>query len=171
MRYARFLTTTVVAVSLSALQAEAQPSDSLSARVDKVFAQWDRNDSPGCAVSVVRDGKVVYTRGYGMADLEHDVPITPATIFYIGSDSKHSPAGDALLAKDGGDLSSVRVPEVHPELRSSGRDHVRHRSITRWPARYYTLPISTRSERCGRDAEISREHPQRECFASGYQHL
>ena len=113
----RFLTAAVVAASLTAFQADAQPSDSLSARVDRVFTQWDRKDSPGCAVSVVRDGKVVYTRGYGMADLEHDVPITPATIFYIGSDSKQfTGAVMALLAKDGRISLDDDVRKYIPEL-------------------------------------------------------
>lgn len=42
----------------------------LAARVDAVFAQWDKPDSPGCAVGVYRDGAIAYARGYGMADLE-----------------------------------------------------------------------------------------------------
>lgn len=112
-----FLTAAVVTVSLSALRAEAQRPDSLSARVDRVFTPWDRKDSPGCAVSVVRDGKVVYTRGYGMADLEHDVPITPATVFYIGSDSKQfTGAVMALLAKDGRISLDDDVRKYVPEL-------------------------------------------------------
>jgi CubicO group peptidase (beta-lactamase class C family) len=48
---------------------------SLKARVDKLFMQWDKPDSPGCALAIVRDGQFTYSRGYGMADLEHDVPI------------------------------------------------------------------------------------------------
>ncbi|MCK7518763.1 MAG: beta-lactamase family protein [Ignavibacteriales bacterium] len=48
-----------------------------AAQVDAVFAQWDRPDSPGCALGVYQDGRIVYARGYGMADLEHDAPITP----------------------------------------------------------------------------------------------
>jgi len=117
MRHARFLTAAVVAVSLSALRAEAQRPDSLSRLVDRVFTQWDRKDSPGCAVSVVRDGRVVHARGYGMADLEHDVPITPATVFYIGSDSKQfTGAVMALLAKDGRISLDDDVRKYIPEL-------------------------------------------------------
>ena len=105
------------ALALSALQAGAQQSDSLSKRVDAVFARWDRKDSPGCAVSVVRDGKVAYTRGYGMADLEHDIPITPATVFYIGSDSKQfTGAVMALLAKEGRLSLDDDVRKYIPEL-------------------------------------------------------
>jgi len=102
MSCARFLTSALVVLGLPALRADAQRPDVLSVRVDKVFAQWDRKDSPGCAVSVVRDGKVAYTRGYGMANLEHDVPITPAhgLLHRLRLEAVHR-RGDALLAKDG----------------------------------------------------------------------
>ena len=48
-----------------------------SARVDQLFANWGQPTSPGCAVAVMRDGKIIHARGYGMADLEHNVKITP----------------------------------------------------------------------------------------------
>jgi CubicO group peptidase (beta-lactamase class C family) len=57
-------------------------------RVDRLFAQWDRADSPGAAVVVVKAGTVVYLRGYGCADLEHRVPITPQTRFDVASVAK-----------------------------------------------------------------------------------
>ena len=60
-------------VSLAALsaltpQARTQESD-LVKRVDAVFSEWDRPDSPGVAVGVIRDGELIHARGYGMADL------------------------------------------------------------------------------------------------------
>ncbi len=62
----------------------AQPRDP---RVDSVFAAYDTPNSPGCALGVYRDGQIVYARGYGLADLERRVPITPATVFDLGSTS------------------------------------------------------------------------------------
>ena len=60
-----------------ALPARAQvPPDSLAARVDALFAPWDRPDVPGAAVAVMKDGEIVYQRGYGSANLEYDIPIT-----------------------------------------------------------------------------------------------
>jgi CubicO group peptidase (beta-lactamase class C family) len=53
--------------------------------VDKVFEKWDKSDSPGCALGVYRDGQVIYKHGYGMANLNDDVPITPATVFHVAS--------------------------------------------------------------------------------------
>jgi len=60
----------------------------LAQQVDKVFAKWDSSTSPGCALSVIKDGQIVYKRGYGMADLDHDIPITPETVFHVASISK-----------------------------------------------------------------------------------
>jgi CubicO group peptidase (beta-lactamase class C family) len=71
-------------------------------RVDSVFAAYDRHDSPGCAIGVFRNGQMAYSRGYGMANLELGVPITPEHVFYVGSVSKQFTAMSiALLAKDG----------------------------------------------------------------------
>jgi CubicO group peptidase (beta-lactamase class C family) len=60
----------------------------LEAKVDRLFAPWDREDSPGCAVAVFRDGRMLYQRGYGMADLERGIRNTPATVFHVGSMAK-----------------------------------------------------------------------------------
>ena len=70
-------------VLFSSVQAD-EKTDS----VDKLFASWDKPGSPGCAMAIVRDGQIIYKRGYGLANLENDVPITPKSVFYIGSVSK-----------------------------------------------------------------------------------
>ena len=74
----------------------------ITAQVDQLFENWDKPDSPGCALSVIKDGHVVYKRGYGMANLSYDVPITPSTVFNIASVSKQfTAAAIALLAQQG----------------------------------------------------------------------
>lgn len=88
-------------------------------RVDAVFAQLDRPDSPGCALGVYRSGTIAYARGYGMADLERHVPITPHTVFDIGSTSKQFSAAAILLLQQDGRLTlddAVRtwIPELPP---------------------------------------------------------
>ncbi len=90
---------------------------SLAEQVDGLFAPWDRPDSPGFALAVVQDGRIVYKRGYGMADLERDVPLTPASIFDIASTSKQFVAMAVLMLANEGKLSldeDVRtcLPEV-----------------------------------------------------------
>lgn len=77
-------------------------ADECKDRIDEVFAAFDKPDSPGCAVAVLRRGKVIHQRGYGRAHLEWDSPITPATVFPVASVSKQFTAlAVALLAEQG----------------------------------------------------------------------
>jgi CubicO group peptidase (beta-lactamase class C family) len=96
------------------------PVLNLGQKVDRLFAAWDRSDSPGCAVAVLQDGRVVYQRSYGMADLEHGVHIAPSTVFHVGSMAKQFTALCVRLLADEGKLAlddDVRkyVPEL-PEF-------------------------------------------------------
>ena len=110
------------AIVCSSLRAESLPtepvSDPMAARIDALFAEWSKPDSPGCAVGVVRAGKIVVARSYGMADLEHDIPITPRTVFYIGSVGKQFTAYAVVRLAQQRRISlddEVRkyVPELH----------------------------------------------------------
>jgi CubicO group peptidase (beta-lactamase class C family) len=85
-------------------------------QVDAIFSKWT-NSTPGCAVGVGVEGQPVLQKSYGMADLEHDVKITPDTIFEPGSVSKQFTAAAVLLLAKAGKLSlddSVRkyIPEL-----------------------------------------------------------
>ena len=87
------------------------------AKVDALFEDWDKPDSPGAAIAIVKDGKVLFEKGYGMANLEYDVPITPSTIFQIASVSKQFTVFAILLLEKEGKLDlddDVRkfLPEV-----------------------------------------------------------
>lgn len=77
----------------------------LAAVADTVFARWNSTHTPGCAVGVAREGKVLLTRGYGMADLETGTPITPQTIFESGSVAKQFTATAIMLLAQDGKLS------------------------------------------------------------------
>ena len=81
------------------------PAASMAARVDPLFAAWNRPDSPGCGVGVSRDGAVIYERGYGLASLERKVPITSSTVFPLASITKPFTAMSVLLAAEQGLLS------------------------------------------------------------------
>lgn len=85
--------------------------------LDAIFERWDSERTPGCAVGVSRNGEPVALRSWGMADLEHGVPSTPATIYEAGSVSKQFTAAAAILLALDGELSlddDIRdwVPEV-----------------------------------------------------------
>src|ERR1700741_5359279 len=76
-----------------------QSDDEAAKKVDAFLSQWEKNDMPGAAVGVVKDGKLVYKRGFGMANLDYDVPNTPLTRFNLASVSKPFTAFSiALLA-------------------------------------------------------------------------
>jgi len=112
---ARVLLGTILASSPGA--AQVAPSDSAGRWVDSVLAPFASAQSPGCAVGVTRGGSLVFAKGYGMADLEHDTPITPDTRFNIASVSKQFTAMSIVLLSLDGRLSlddSIRkwVPEV-----------------------------------------------------------
>jgi CubicO group peptidase (beta-lactamase class C family) len=76
-----------IAIFLVVACSRSRP-DSQSTRVDKLFAEWNRTDTPGCAVGVSRNGAMVYEHGCGIANLELGVPITPATVFHIASNDR-----------------------------------------------------------------------------------
>ena len=77
----------------------------LEAKVDQLFAEWNCPDSPGAAVAVTKDGEVIYKQGYGMANLEYDIPITTTTIFDIASVSKQFAAFAIVTLSHQGKLS------------------------------------------------------------------
>jgi CubicO group peptidase (beta-lactamase class C family) len=104
------------------------PAESVTGRVDKLFAQWDRSDSPGCGLAVSRNGVPLYERGYGMANLELGVHITPASIFHVASVSKQFTAMSILLLAQRGKLSfDDDVRKSIPEWADHGsRITIRH---------------------------------------------
>lgn len=91
-----------LALSFAALAQNNGKPETREAKVDQVFAKWDKPTSPGCALAVIKDGSIIYKRGYGMANLDHDIAITPATVFHVASVSKQFTAmAIHLLAKQG----------------------------------------------------------------------
>ena len=81
----------------------AQPVATARDTVDRfIAAEMARTHIPGVSVAVLRAGKVIKAQGYGIADLEHQIPVTPQTVFKIGSVSKQFLAtGIMLLVQDG----------------------------------------------------------------------
>jgi CubicO group peptidase (beta-lactamase class C family) len=90
--------------------------------VDSIFANVSVPGSPGCALGVYRDGQIAYARGYGLANLELGVPITPSSVFDIGSTSKQFTAASLVLLSLDGKLSlDDDVRKWIPELPDYGR--------------------------------------------------
>ncbi len=73
--------------------------------VDQLFARYTQPGSPGCALAVMKDGEIVYKQGYGLANIELDVPNLPSAVFNIGSMAKQFTAFAIALLADEGKLS------------------------------------------------------------------
>lgn len=103
--------------------------DARARRADSVFAAFDRTDSPGCSLGVYQDGKTIYARGYGMANLEFGIANTSRTVFEIGSISKQFTAMSILLLQEDGKLSvDDPVRKYIPELPAYA-DHITLRRL------------------------------------------
>lgn len=109
------------ATSADRWMARGTVPDSVGRAVDEIFADYDDTRSPGCAVGVVRDDRLVFARGYGMADLEHRIPLGPESVFRIGSVSKQFTAAAVVLLATEGELSlDDPVTRWVPELPDYG---------------------------------------------------
>ena len=89
----------------------AKAQEKMAKAADEVFADLSKPGSPGCALAAARDGKIIYEKGYGLANIEEGVSITPQTVFDIGSTSKQFTAASILLLEKQGKLS------VHDDIR------------------------------------------------------
>ena len=102
------------ALGLQLLLAAANLGAANAGKVDQLFAPWNRADSPGAAIVVVQDGAVVYLHGYGCANLEHHVPITPQTLFDLASVAKQFTGLSVAMLVQQGKLSLD--DEIHKHL-------------------------------------------------------
>lgn len=89
----------------TSLDSSVTVSDSLRIMVDSLFVEYDNNHSPGAIVGIMQDGKVIYSRQYGMANLAYDIPITSNTRFNLGSASKQFLGFAMALLESRGKLS------------------------------------------------------------------
>jgi len=113
----RFLLATVVIIALPGCLTAQSATRDLTPLTKTVFARWDSTTGPGCAVGVDRAGQPRYTRAFGEADLEYDIPNKPSTIFEAGSISKQfTAAATVLLALDGKLNLEDDVRKYVPEL-------------------------------------------------------
>jgi CubicO group peptidase (beta-lactamase class C family) len=113
------------------LSFQAYTHNEATDKVDALFERWDRADSPGAALGIFQDGKIVYARGYGAANLEYNIPITPQTVFRVGSVSKQFTAMCIALLAEKGKLSldhNIRqlLPEMHDYIPPVTISHLIH---------------------------------------------
>jgi CubicO group peptidase (beta-lactamase class C family) len=103
--------------ALMSLSCAAQLTPTQRAQIDSVFSDVAKPNSPGCALAVYQNGRILYEHGYGLASIEQQVPITPRTVFDLGSTSKQFTAFSILLLERDGKLAlSDDVRKYIPEL-------------------------------------------------------
>ncbi len=127
----RLVVAACTAIPTAASPAVAQsprPAADIAAIADRVFTAWNNTHGPGCAVGVSRGGVTLLERGYGMADIAGERPITPATILESGSVAKQFTATAVMLLVADGKLKLDDDARTYlPELKSYGRPiTVRH---------------------------------------------
>ncbi|WP_428666094.1 serine hydrolase domain-containing protein [Runella sp.] len=114
--------------------------DSLAIKIDAVFKRYDLPNRPGCAVGIIRNDSLIFKKGYGMANLEYDIPITPASVFDIASVSKQF-AGFAVsaLVQEGKIALDDDIRRYLPDVPDFGKKitvrHLLHHTggIRDWP--------------------------------------
>lgn len=126
----RLLLGALIATGLAASVSAQAPASSLTRQVDEIFSSFTP-DGPGCAVAVYQNARVVLAKGYGSANLEYGVPITPSTPFIVGSVSKQfTAAAIALLVEENRIALTDDVRKYVPELPDYGTpitiDHLVH---------------------------------------------
>ncbi|WP_342113132.1 serine hydrolase [Pseudoduganella sp. OTU4001] len=111
----------VLAVPLLLTCIAAQAASPEAAKADRLVARWTKAGAPGGALAVYKDGRTIYRKGFGLANLEHKVRNTPATPFHVASVSKQFTAFAIHLLADDGKLSlDDDVRKYVPELQDMG---------------------------------------------------
>jgi CubicO group peptidase (beta-lactamase class C family) len=139
----------LAASSAVAQSATLPPVDSTARWIDSIFAPFASGSSPGCAGGVTQKGRLVFEKGYGEADLEHDTPISMDTRFYIASLSKQFTAMSIVLLAQQHRLSlDDSIQKWVPEVPSFGakitlrnllhhtsgiRDYITLLAVSGWP--------------------------------------
>jgi len=104
-------------IFLIALNVSAQIGVDQRAKIDSLFLQWDSENSPGATIGIVQGGKLIYTKGYGMGNLDYKIPLSDDSKFYIASTSKQFTAACiALLSIEGKISLDDEIQKYIPEL-------------------------------------------------------
>jgi len=160
------------------LTVESSKAVSQSDYVHKILSPWDNNEIPGLAVAIVKDGATVYSKGYGMANLEHDIPINSSTAFDVGSLSKQFTAYTISYLVEEGKISlEDDIRDYIPEFPDFGHtitiDHLVHSTsgLRDWPGTL-SMKMKVFGNIITFDDIISMVYNQKELnFTPGSEHL
>jgi len=93
-----------------------------SLKIDSLFSSYSNIEQPGAVIAVVKDGKTIFHKGYGSANLEYTIPLSEETPFHIASLTKQFTAYGILLLEEKGKLSlDDSIIKYLPELKELGK--------------------------------------------------
>ncbi len=99
----------------------AQIAKGLELKVDQVFKVYDNSETPGISIGFIKDGQLQFSKSYGMANLEHQIPVSDTTVFSLASVSKQFTALAILLLEEQGKLSlDDDIRKYLPEFKDYG---------------------------------------------------
>ena len=88
-----------------------------SQAIDSIFAEWDKEDVPGCALGIIKEGELIYAKGYGLANMEYGIPNSASSVFRIASTSKQFTAACIILLVEKGKLKlDDNLKSIFPEF-------------------------------------------------------
>ncbi|MDO5971382.1 serine hydrolase domain-containing protein [Flavivirga aquimarina] len=95
----------ILLISFNLVTVQAQLSEIQSQKIDSLFNTWNEENHPGGTLGIMQNGKIIYSKAFGLASLEYQVPNTIGTIFNIASVSKQLTAMGIVLLHEKGKLS------------------------------------------------------------------
>jgi CubicO group peptidase (beta-lactamase class C family) len=84
-----------------------------SQAIDSIFKEWGKQNVPGGAIGIIKDGKLMYAKEYGIADMEHGIKINPSSVFNICAESQQFVAFSLLLLEEQGKLNLDDTVQKH----------------------------------------------------------
>lgn len=76
-----------------------------SQAIDSIFSEWNTSTTPGCALGIMKNGELIYSKGYGLANMEYNIPNSASSVFRIGSTSKQFTAACIIILAEQGKLN------------------------------------------------------------------
>ena len=98
-------TLVILIIAISIFSANAQKPIPEQASIDSIFSRWDSPNSPGGTVGIIKEGELIFAKGYGSANLDYNIPNESHTVYRIGSTSKQFTAACIVLLSQQGKLS------------------------------------------------------------------
>ena len=133
MKTPNLVLTSCVLFALAAVSVAQSPDNyALSARVDElVRAQMREQNIPGVSLAVMRDGKVIKSAGYGLANVELNVPVTPQMVFNPGSVAKAFTATAVMMLVEEGKVGlDDKISKYLPEAPAAWNEITIRRLLT-----------------------------------------